>query len=319
MKKIWSLGISMLDIITTPINKWPEKGGAVNAEMTNLAIGGTALNTAVTIAKLGGVPVGLISCIGKDIGGEIIKTGLSKLNIDSDHMYITDKANTGSAICFIHPDGERSFVLCVSANNELDESIIDFDVFHNGDFLHIGGAMAMKKTQGDALANIARRAKELDVTVSVDTCWDVTDQWKSNLAPCLPYCDILMTNEEEAKRYSGKDDIDEAIEYFVACGSQIIIAKMGNKGAYIYSSEFKGLVPNFKVKTVDATGAGDSFAGGFLFSRYHNWSVEQSGTFACAVGAKCVTSFGATTGIVSSEETIELINSQSRTASWKWK
>jgi len=94
----------MLDIITQPISRWPDRGGAVNSETTELVLGGMALNTAVAIAKLGKVPVGLISCIGHDVSGQILKTGLKELNIDITHMCFTNFENTGVAICFIHPD-----------------------------------------------------------------------------------------------------------------------------------------------------------------------------------------------------------------------
>jgi sugar/nucleoside kinase (ribokinase family) len=53
--------------------------------------------------------------------------GLNELNIDISHLCFTDQANTGNAICFIHPGGERSFVLCMAANNYLCEENIQFD------------------------------------------------------------------------------------------------------------------------------------------------------------------------------------------------
>lgn len=308
----------MLDIVTQPIVKWPEYGGAVNSDTTDLVMGGMALNTAVSIAKLGKVPVGLISCIGNDVGGQVLKKGLTELHVDIDHICTIDTVNTGNAICFIHPGGERSFVLCMAANHHLNDTKIDFNAFQAGDFLHIGGAMIMNGTRGEDLARILRKAKIQKVTISVDTCWDGTNQWNKILDPCLPYCDIFLTNEEEAKNYSGKNSIDEAAEYFMSQGPHMVIVKMGSKGVFIQSGEYSGHIPIFTVKIVDATGAGDAFDAGFLFGLYHRWPVEQSGVFASAVGAKCVTEYGATTGVVSYEETLKMIKAQSRTGNWNW-
>lgn len=318
MNKIWCLGLSMLDIVTQPITRWPEHGGAVNSDTTELVLGGMALNTAVAVAKIGKVPVGLISCFGHDVGASILKNGLNELKVDISHLCYTNKANTGNAICFIHPDGERSFVLCMAANHYLNEHNIDFNALAEGDFLHIGGAMIMNGTRGEDLANILKKAKTRKVTISVDTCWDGTNQWESVLAPCLPYCDIFLTNEEEALLYSGKKDIDEAMRYFLSYKPRVVIVKMGHKGAYIRSEEFSGVIPAFQVKAVDATGAGDSFDAGFLFGLFNRWSIEQSSVFASAVGAKCVTAFGATTGVAAYDETIDLIKAQSRTGDWNW-
>jgi len=318
MNKIWSLGLSMLDIVTKPITKFPDYGGAVNSDMTDLVIGGMALNTAVSIAKIGKAPVGLISCIGHDISGQILKKELTDLKVDISHMCYTDEANTGNAICFIHPGGERSFVLCMAANNYLNENNIDFTAFKEGEFLHIGGAMIMKGTRGADLASILKKAKARKVITSVDTCWDGTNQWENILAPCLPYCDIFLTNKEEAILYSGKGNIDDALSYYSSFGPQVIVVKKGNEGALVQSDEFTGTVPIFNVDAIDATGAGDAFDGGFLFGLFRKWSIEQSAVFASAVGAKCVTAYGATTGVVSYEETLQMIKSQSREGNWNW-
>ncbi len=318
MKKIWSIGISMLDIITQPITSFPEYGGSVNSETTDMVLGGMALNTAVTVAKIGKAPVGLISCIGEDNSGQFLKDGLLKNHIDISQMCYTRTASTGTAICFIHPDGERSMVLCLAANHQLDEEKIDYRVFSAGDILHFGGSMVSNGTRGESLARILKKLKQADVTISLDTCWDGTGQWAKLLDPCLPYVDIFETNKEEAKMYSGTENVEDALDYFASFGPRIVIVKMGSEGAWIKSDEFNGTIPVFNVNAVDATGAGDSFNGGFLFGMVHGWPVEQAAVFASAVGAKCVTEYGATTGIGSYEETVNLIRSQSRTGKWNW-
>jgi sugar/nucleoside kinase (ribokinase family) len=243
---------------------------------------------------------------------------LNELNIDISHLCFTDQANTGNAICFIHPGGERSFVLCMAANNYLCEENIQFDALSEGDYLHVGGAMIMDQTKGEDLARILRKAKQRKVKISVDTCWDGTNQWVKILEPCLPYCDIFLTNLEESLLYSGKDNLDDAVKYYQSFGPEIVVVKMGSQGALVKSAKFSGQIPIFKVHTVDATGAGDAFDGGFLTGLFNNWSVEQSAIFASAVGAKCVTAFGATTGVVSYEETVQMIREQSRAGNWNW-
>jgi sugar/nucleoside kinase (ribokinase family) len=277
-----------------------------------------ALNTAVSIAKIGKVPVGLMSCIAHDICGEIIENGLRELDIDISRIIYTDQANTGNAICFIHPGGERSFVLCMAANNHLNKNNIDFSALQAGDFLHVGGAMIMDGTRGEDLADILRKAKARNVTISLDTCWDGTEQWTKILAPCLPYVDIFETNKEEAMLYAGKDTFEEALEFYASFNIPIIVVKMGDKGAYIKSDSFTGMVSIFPVEAVDATGAGDAFDAGFLIGLINEWPVEQAAIFGSAVGAKCVTAFGATTGIVSYEETLEMINAANHQGSWSW-
>lgn len=318
MKKIWSVGIAMLDIITQPIIEFPEYGGSVGADTTEMVLGGMALNTAVTIAKLGKAPVGLISSIGDDNSGNFLKNGLEKYNIDISQLYLSPTASTGTALCFIHPDGERSMVLCLAANNELSEEKFNYAAFEPGDYVHFGGSMVAEGTRGEDLARILKKIKKQNVTISMDTCWDPTNRWNEILDPCLPYCDIFETNKEEALLFSGKDNVEDAIAYFSSFGPKIIVVKMGSEGVRIKSDDFDGTIPIFNVNAVDATGAGDSFNGGFLLGLYHNFPIEQAAVFASAVGAKCVTAFGATTGICSYEETVSFIESRSRLGNWNW-
>ena len=284
-----------------------------------MMLGGMSINTAVGLAKIGKVPVGLIACFGNDNSGKFLVSGLQEYDIDISNLLFTDEAGTGTAICFIHPDSERSMILCLAANHHLTKDKIDYSVFQSGDIAHFGGSMICEGTRGDDLAVIFKKLKEIGVTISMDTCWDGTDQWSKILNPCLPYCDIFETNKEEGLRYSGKDTVEEAIEHFSFFGPKIVVLKEGSEGVRIKSDEYSGSVPIFQVKAVDATGAGDSFNAGFLFGLYYGWPIEQATIFASAVGAICVTAYGASTGILSYDETIDFIRSQSRLGNWNWK
>jgi sugar/nucleoside kinase (ribokinase family) len=318
MKKIWSIGVSNFDIVAQPITHFPVYGGSVNADTVDMLPGGMALNTAIALAKIGKAPVGLISIIGDDLGGRFLKESMLKYNIDISQMSYSHTANSGTALCFIHPDGERSMVLCMAVNDQFTDENIRSDAFNDGDILHFGGSIISKGTRGENLARILKRLKEKNVTISIDTVWDITGQGSSQLTPSLPYCDIFETNLEEAKLYSGKDNLEDALEFFASFGPRIIIVKLGSKGVRIKSDEINGVVPTFKVDAVDETGAGDAFDAGLLTGLYHGWPLEQAAIFGSAVGAKCVTAFGATTGVGSYEETLDFIRSQSRLGDWNW-
>jgi sugar/nucleoside kinase (ribokinase family) len=318
VKKIWSLGISNLDIVTQPITHWPVFGGAVSSDTTEMVLGGMALNTAVSVAKIGKVPIGIISCLGTDFASKLLIEGLEANQVDISHLCYTDKANSGTAICFIHPGGDRSFVLCMAANHYLNDSNIDYSALNEGDYLHVGGSMIMNGTRGENLATILKKAKERKVIISLDTCWDGTGQWRKLLEPALQYVDIFETNAEEAVLYAEKDDLKDALSYYSSFDIDVIVVKMGEKGVYIKSQSFTGEIPIFSVDTVDGTGAGDAFDAGFLTGLINNWSIEQAGIFGSAVGAKCVTKYGATTGVVSYAETLAMIKEHGREGDWNW-
>jgi len=318
MKKIWSFGIAMLDVVTQPVHRWPETGGAEITDTTDLVIGGMALNTAATIAKLGEADIGLIASIGDDVGGRVLQSELQSLGVDVRRLAIRPTSPTGVAICCVHPGGERSMFLCFGANNELGLETADLDGFHAGDIFHVGGSMCIEKTSGKYLATILQKVKQQGVLTSVDTMWDGTGKWWSLLKPCLPHTDILLTNDDEARRYAECQALDQAAEKFMHHGAKTVIIKAGEKGATIYDQEWSGHIDILPVETRDATGAGDAFAGGLLLGLAHGWNIEQAALFGSAVGAQCVTAYGATTGIKSYAETVDFMRSQDRAGEWNW-
>jgi len=84
--------------------------------------------------------------------------------------------------------------------------------------------------------------------------------------------------------------------------------KLGEKGCYLKTGNEEFRLPAFKVKAVDLTGAGDSFIAGFLTGINKGFSIEKSGRLANAVGAMCISSLGATTGVKTLKETMEFMN-----------
>jgi len=83
--------------------------------------------------------------------------------------------------------------------------------------------------------------------------------------------------------------------------------KMGEEGCYIRNSQAEIRIPAFDVPVIDAVGAGDCFAAGFLAGIVKGWDLETTGRFANALGALCVTALGATSGVRSLEETLRFI------------
>src|SRR5262249_34911179 len=87
-------------------------------------------------------------------------------------------------------------------------------------------------------------------------------------------------------------------------GARTVVLKMGENGCFVRSAHGEFTVPSFAVDAVDALGAGDCFAAGFLAGLVHGWDLQRTARFACAVGGMCVTALGATTGIAGLEETL---------------
>lgn len=150
---------------------------------------------------------------------------------------------------------------------------------------------------GQPTANVLKKAKGLGVTTALDTAWDSKGQWMKLLEPCLEYIDYAVPSIEEARMVTGKHDPADVAQVLMDRGVGTVALKMGSKGCYIKSADAELRIPIYKVDAVDANGAGDAFAAGFLAGLANGWDLERTGKFGNATGAFCVTALGATTGI----------------------
>ena len=99
---------------------------------------------------------------------------------------------------------------------------------------------------------------------------------------------------------------------FQDAGVGVVALKMGEAGSYIRRGDEEWKIPPFRVRAVDATGAGDAFAAGFLAGVMHDFDIEMTGRLANAVGACCVTAVGTVTGIKNLDETLAFIKEQEK-------
>lgn len=310
---IWSYGYINLDIMTQTVNTWPEHAGLIWVDHIGFTLGGVAMNPAVTVAKLGGQPVGLIGYLGDDFAGQIIAQELRELGVNTARLKINPGQPTGICIVSVHPDGERSFILTAGANAKLLSEAGDLDNFSPGDYLHIGGALNIAH-----LPHTLQQVRHQKVIVSVDVSFDSTGRWWGRVSPLFPWVDIFMANAPETEQLTGTADPVRAAQILAAEGPKLVAIKLGGDGAYMLSPTWQGHVPPFAVAAVDTTGAGDSFAGSLLYGLARAWPVEQAATFANAVGALCTTQVGAATGIRNYAETVAFIKEHDRAGEWIW-
>ena len=108
----------------------------------------------------------------------------------------------------------------------------------------------------------------------------------------------------------GLEAPEDVARFLLDAGVKVVALKMGQKGCYVRSFTGEEIaLPSLPVAAIDALGAGDAFAAGFIAGIVRGWDLEQCARFATAVGACCVTALGATTGILTFEETMAFLHS----------
>jgi len=303
----YCFGIINLDILVHPVDEWPVSGELVQADHILFSPGGSALNTAVTIRKLGAQRVELLGCIGEDEEGIRIEKALSNLGIGTKGLTLQSARNTGTCIVSIQSSGERSFIYSSGANDAVGTIPEYLEQINNGSIVHLGGVLDMAILAGESLIRIVDELKEKNCYVSMDLAWDWRQHGWESIKSSLKQTDVVVMNDQEAFNLTGCKDVADTATKIFNEGCPFVVIKLGRKGAYVCTKDYRGVIPGFSVESIDTTGAGDAFSGALLVAISKNQTPAQAVRFANAVGACCVQKIGPCDGIKSYEETLRFI------------
>lgn len=303
------LGIMVADVVGRPVRAVPAPGRLTLVDEMALHTGGCAVNVATALARLG-LPAEVIGRVGTDPFGDYLVEVLADRGVETGGVRRDPEAGTSATMVLVAPDGERRFVHYIGANARLTRADVEPERVDSASILHIAGALVMPGIDGEPTAQLLRRARESGVITFLDTVWDDTARWMSILAPCLPFIDYFLPSLPEAQALTGLDDPVDVARSLLEEGVGVVGLKMGEEGCLVMpDAETIIRLPAFEVEAVDATGAGDAFAAGFIAGVWKGWSLERTARFANAVGALCVTGLGATGGIRSMEDTLSFLES----------
>lgn len=309
MKKIAVLGIACVDIYAKGIQKIPNPGELSHINSVVLSTGGCALNVGINLAKMG-LESKLLIPIGNDYLGNYILDEVKHYGIDSSYIHIDENTSSSSSIVLVNESGERSFLHYPGTNATYRFEDIPLEVFDDVDILFISGALALKSLDGLPLAKLLKYAKSKGIYTVVDTVFDPTNQWHELIKDCFQYTDLFAPSYDEANYISNIDSYVDMVEFFKEKGVKDVLIKLGSVGVY---SEFENkplFVSSVENKNViDTTGAGDAFMSGVIVGLAKNWPIKQTLEYANMVGSICISSVGASTGIIDFE-TIERMRSE---------
>lgn len=257
------------------------------------ACGGSAANTIIAVAQLGGK--GFYSCrIGNDETGDFYLTDLHnegvKTNLEATER---EQGITGKCVVMITPDADRSMNTFLGITSELTETALDLEALKNSQFLYIEGYLASSATAVTTAVKAIACARHAGVPIAVSLSDPAMVQFcRQGLDSILDGgVELLFCNEDEALAYTGAASISEACELLKKITNRFAIT-LGAKGALIFDgTKYIEIVP-FAVKAVDTNGAGDLFAGSFLHALTQGLSESIAGNIASFASSRLVTSFG---------------------------
>jgi sugar/nucleoside kinase (ribokinase family) len=255
-------------------------------------LGGSSCIFLCQAAKLGLVTKG-IGVIGGDSFGSLVLQKLKAAGVHTEWIRKDEHIKTGMGAALCKEDGDRGILTYPGTIDAVEPE--DFaGSAEDAKHIHVGSYFLMKKLQ-PFYPEILKAAKRSGATVSLDTNWDPDGTWDSGVLDLLPYTDIYFGNENEARSISRKASVEEAVE-FLCNKVPIVVIKMGEKGAAVYSEGKEYICPALAVNAVDTVGAGDSFDAGFVYGYLNGYDYAACLKIGCICGSYNTTRAGGIAG-----------------------
>jgi len=257
-----------------------------------LVSGGSVANSLILFTQLGGDAV-LFTSLGDDkYGAHFAAEALSYRLLIGSQPFAGQ--TTGICLSLVTPDAERSMRAFLGAARFLGESHVDSAqlacarwlflegyVFSGGEY----GQSAIRK----ALAEARRHDCKVAITFSAAP---VVEQHRSEISHAVAQAELVFANEAEAQAYTGARTVEEAFEALAAQVPHTVVT-IGQEGALISSAGSRMHVPAEPCVPVDLTGAGDAFAGAYLFGLTRGLETRQAAAQAARLARSVICQVGA--------------------------
>ena len=249
--------------------------------------GGSSANT-ITCTAIFGMKSGFIGKVGDDELGHLYKSDLEQYGIKS--YLLKGTKSSGRAMVFITaPNAERTFAVYLGAALELVTEDLKPEFFEGYDYFHIEGYLVQDQ-------NLIRRAVEMakaaGCIISLDMAsYNVVESNEAFLHDIVDnYVDIVFANESEAKAFTRMEPREALDELARHCS--IAVVKIGKDGSMLKSGDEYHFIEAWPADTIDATGAGDTYAAGFLYAHSLGMPLKVCGEVGSIIAAKVVEVIG---------------------------
>lgn len=292
--KVVIAGAAIVDVLVSPAEPDVFQTGSYPAETIHMSVGGDALNEATILSKLG-VDVRLETVIGCDMAGEMLWNHCRQTGIEINTRCKRKEMDTGINVVLVKKDGERVFLTNPHGSlRKLSPGDITLPFPEDAGILCFASIFVFPMINDAEMASIFRQAKSQGMTVCADMTKCKNGETAADIAESLKLIDYLMPNKEEAMLVTQSSSVEEAAKCLLDAGVQNVVIKCGADGCFVKNKECEMWITAEKdVVCVDTTGAGDSFAAGFIYGLHQGFSLEACAKYANQCGAKSVARIGA--------------------------
>lgn len=296
--------------------------GASGMKLFEQNPGGAPANLLTVVSHMG-FKTSFIGKVGNDMHGLFLKRTLEQEGIGTDSLIVDDSVFTTLAFVEIDKNGERNFSFArkPGADTQLKAEELNQELLKNCKIFHFGSLSLTDDPAKKATQEAVRIAGDAGAVISYDpnyraSLWPDPAAAVAAMKSMIPMVDVMKVSDEESLLLTGESDYESAADVLLSMGPQLVAITLGADGVLIATKEDKKVVSGYQVDTVDTTGAGDSFWGGFLsgFLTLNKNLDELSWDEICAcaqqgnaVAALCVQKRGGIPAIPAKEEVEKLL------------
>ena len=255
--------------------------------------GGSVTNSVYTLSQLGGSGYVSVLVSDDDFGRTYLRDLKNSNVITAGSSFTTGKGMTGTCLVLTTPDAERTMNTCLSISSNFSIKNINLNDLKYAKYLYIEGYLVTSEIAMDAIKECIQFANMNDVKIALTfSDLSIVKYFKNNFESILKTkVDLLFCNEEEAKTFSGSNSVHGSIEFLKSFTSNLVITQ-GNKGSLIVNEEEIITIDPYHVKAIDTVGAGDAFAGSYLYGITNGFTPKKSGDLASLLSSKVVSKIG---------------------------
>jgi len=255
--------------------------------------GGSAGNTAAVIAGLGG-RVAYIGKVADDQLGQVFTHDIRAIGVTYDTPPLTGGLPTARCLIFVTPDAQRTMQTYLGATTQLGPEDVNMDYITSSKVVYLEGYLWDQPRAKKAMREAAIKAHDAGVKVSLtlSDAFCVARFRDEFLELAEKHVDILFANESEILSLYQVERFDDALQH-VRNHCEIAVLTRSEKGSVVVNGDEVHIIDAEKgVKVVDTTGAGDAYAGGFLYGYTQGYDLVTCGRLGGLMAAEVISHMG---------------------------
>ena len=251
--------------------------------------GGSVCNSLVAASSLGS-KVFFSGKVADDADGELYISDLNQAGVNF-HSAGQDPGTTGKCLVMVTQDAERTMNTFQGASETLSSKEIDYEALKDSEWFYVEGYLVTDEARTRVTKNAVEFAKEHGVKIAISLSDPfVVDVFGDALRDVMvDGVDLVFCNKDEAMTFTGSDNLNSSIEKLKMITKTFAITD-GASGSITFDGEAVSKSEGVSAKAVDTNGAGDMFAGAFLYTitsgRSYDWAAKLANDCASRVVAK---------------------------------